>query len=110
VIGVPDTPNAAYAFGLQTLADNYSLKDQVNQLNRELASRKADGEKLKERIEQMRKGGSIDLQHEIDVLEGILNSRFPEVRISNQRKEIRLLHGVIRRLNDEIKELKGDES
>lgn len=85
---------------LRQAADNYELKQKVADLNRFIVSYKEENQKLKDRIEIMRKGGDVDLQHEIEQLESILKDRYPEARISAQRREIRILHGIIKKLRE----------
>ena len=98
--GSPMIGRVELAASLRQAAANYDLKQEIADLNKLLASYKQESQSLKERIETMRKGGDIDLQHEIDILEGLLKDRSYGSRVSAQRKEIKLLHGVIKRLKE----------
>ena len=106
VIGIPDSPNEAYAFGLRQMADNYQLKADVDQLNRELASWKAKVAQLEQQIKELKKAGALD---EIDIgnfLTEVLTGKDPRERVTQQRKEINNLHRVIKGLKDEIARLR----
>lgn len=87
---------------LTVLGDNYTLKDKVLQLNREIASRNATIAKRDQQIREMKKAGSLDESELNTFLTETLEDRYPRDRLTWQRKEINNLHRVIKELKIEI--------
>lgn len=61
---------------------------------------------LMEHIENLEKDGHWSHEEEIDDLLSMLDERFPQWRVTHQRREIANLHKVIRRLKLENQELR----
>ena len=106
MIGIPDSPSQAYAFGLKILGENYELKDNIERLNREIASWKSEISKLNQTIKDLKKAGSLDESEINQFLTETLEGKHPRERVTHQRKEINNLHRVIRELKDEIERLR----
>lgn len=104
VIGVPDSPDEAYAYALRMLSDNFDYKAQIEQLNRTVASFRSENERLKGKIDFMRESGDADLIELNEQLADAMMGHWPRERAAHQRREIANLHKVIRRLKDEAEQ------
>lgn len=85
----------------RAMHEAYDNKVKSVDLNRELDSYKSENQKLKDQIALMKKAGTLSEAQQIEELLAILEGRWPNERVTEQRKQITALHRKVKRLEGE---------
>lgn len=95
-------PDALKAEALRNIAQIFELKDNVLRLNREIASRDHEIQKLNQRIKDLKEAGSWTRDDREEFLLELLEDKYPGHRTARQRREIAILHRIIKELKEQI--------
>lgn len=95
-------PDALKVEALRNIAQVFELKDNVLRLNREIASRDSEITKLNQRIRDMKEAGCFAVDEREKLVLELLEGKYPGHRVTAQRKEIAILHRIIKELKEQI--------
>lgn len=87
---------------LRITGELWDMKSHVTDLNREIASRDSEIAKLNQRIKDLKKAGSWSACDREEMLLALLEEKYPHDKLTSQRKEIAILHRIIKELKEQL--------